>query len=460
MELLQRRVLLSWRRLSSGTTNRSIFGAAVIVGGATAFVSLAYIVRELLLAASFGTTDALDAFLIAFSLPAFVVSVIGGSFASALIPTFIQVREHEGSTSAQQLVSGVMTLGVMLLIAATTALALVSSAVLPLLASGFDPAKLALTRQLFYLLLPMIVLNGLAMMWSALLNAGERFALAAFAPGIVPLAAVCGLLIRGQWGIQALAIGTICGFLLQLGFLGWGLKNQGTSLWPRWHGVDSAIRQAIRQYLPMLAATALLSSTLLVDQAFAATLEPGSVATFGYGTKLVTLFTGLGAGALGTAVLPYFSRMVAAADWCQVRQTIKTYRRLTLLASVPLTCVLFVFSQPIVGLIFQRGEFTGTDTALVSQVQALYALQIPFFALALLYARLLGPLGANHVLMRSAVISFPLNAVLDYQLSRIIGVAGIALATSLMYVASYCFLAIVVHSMLDRAELQDARVTG
>src|SRR5215211_5193321 len=98
MELLQRRVLLSWRRLSSGTTNRSIFGAAVIVGGATAFVSLASIVRELLLAASFGTTDALDAFLIAFSLPAFVVSVIGGSFASALIPTFIQVREHEGPT--------------------------------------------------------------------------------------------------------------------------------------------------------------------------------------------------------------------------------------------------------------------------------------------------------------------------------------------------------------------------
>jgi putative peptidoglycan lipid II flippase len=88
-------------RLFIGSTNRRILGAAVVVAGATAVVSLASMARELLLAATFGTSDTLEAFLIAFALPTFVVNVIAGSFASALIPTFIQVREQEGRTTAQ-----------------------------------------------------------------------------------------------------------------------------------------------------------------------------------------------------------------------------------------------------------------------------------------------------------------------------------------------------------------------
>jgi putative peptidoglycan lipid II flippase len=122
--------------------------------------------------------------------------------------------------------------------------------------------------------------------------------------------------------------------------------------------------------------------------------------------------------------------------------------RLTLLAAIPLAGILYLFSDQIVTLFFQRGAFTERDAMLVAQVQALYGLQIPFYILGILYARLLSSLGANRVLMWSTAITFPVNAVLDVVLARFLGVAGIALATTVMYIVGCSFLAVILRRLL------------
>jgi putative peptidoglycan lipid II flippase len=441
---------VTWR-LIAGSTNRRILQAMIVVAVATALVSLASLGRELIVAATFCTGDALEAFLIAFTLPTYVINVIAGSFASALVPTFILVREREGRDEAQALFSAGTILAVGLLCAAVAILAVFGSFILPHLASGFDPPKLALTRQLFYLLLPTILLNGLVIMWSSVLNAGERFALAAFSPVMVPAASIIALIAGRAWGIYALALGLITGLVLQVCILGWGLTRQGLAPRPSWSGANPAIREVIGQYVPVAAGAAVLSSVVLVDQAVAARLGPGSVATLAYGTKIVLLIISLGAGAIGTAVLPFFSKMVAIADWDEVRRTTRTFTRLTLLATIPLAAVFVLFSEPIVRLFFQRGAFTEGDAQLVARVQSLYALQIPFYLLGILYARLLSSLGANRVLLWSTAISFPVNVILDVVLARFLGVPGIALATTLWLITSCSLLAFMLRRILANA---------
>lgn len=449
-----------WSYLSNGSTNRRIFKAAIIVGGATAIVSLASIARELLIAATFGTSGALDAYLIALSLPTFFINIIGGSFGSALIPSFVRVRDLEGQAIAQRVFSSAMSLGIGLLCVTSAFLALIVPYVVPVIASGFDAKKLQLTQQLCYILLPIIAIGGLAMMWSSVLNAGERFALAAFTPALVPLFGASALIAARNWGVFALAFGTIGGFCLQLCLQGRGLLKQGISLRPTWLEADPTIRHIIRQYLHMVAAGALLSGMLLIDQAVAATLGPGSVATFTYGTKVVTLVLALGAGAIGTALLPYFSKMVAVSDWNQIRQTMRVYSKFSLIFTIPLACALYLLSEPVVRFSFQRGAFTEADTLLVARVQSVYALQIPFYVLVILCIRLLSSLGANHVLSWSAIISFPVNASLDLILSRVFGVAGIALSSTLMFALMLAFLWIMVHRALRNATSRDVTLVS
>jgi len=428
------------------SVNRRIFAALMTVGGFTFLVNFAAIVKELMVARQFGTGDAVDALIIAFLLPSFAVNVLAGSCNTAFMPTFIQVRENEGAEKAQQLFSGVIIWNTVVLIIVSAILVLTVSFILPILGSGFNTSKLELTRSLFFFFLPILVISGLKMTWAAVLNAFERFTLVALSPGVIPLATIIMLLLTGRiWGIYALAIGTLCGYIIEAGLLGWGLKRSGFRLTPHWHGLNPALRKVINQYLPVVAGAVVMTSTNLVDQSMAAMLGPGSVSTLNYAGKATTLFLGIGSVSLSTAVFPHFSRMVAIYDWVGIRHTLKTYTYLILLVTIPLTLVLVYFSLPIVRLFFERGAFTSTDTWRVGQVQALFLLQVPFYFLGILIVRLISSLNMNRVLMEAAIINLLSKIVLNYFLTKWMGVAGIALSTALMYTASFIYCLIMFY---------------
>jgi putative peptidoglycan lipid II flippase len=444
-----------FRQLSRGyaaTANRRIFAAMVTVGAFSLAVKLAATLKEVVVAHRFGVSDNLDAFLIAYVLPSFAINVIAGSFNSALIPTFIQVREREGEMAAQRLFSTVLVWSAALLTALSALLALAAPYLLPVIASGFTAEKLALTRSLFFILLPMLPLSGIATIWAAILNAGERFALAAITPIIRPLAVMLAVIeFSERAGVYALAAAVVAGAALECALLARGLKQRAVSIRPRWHGLSPAVKQVMKQYAPMIAAAAAMSSAPLVDQSMAAMLGAGSVSALGYGNRTATVVVSLCSIALSTAVLPQFSRMVAAGDWRGLRHTIKTYTRLILLATIPLTVALVLLARPLVSLLFERGAFTREDVIQVAAVERLYALQLPFYVLGMLFVPLISALKANSVLMWGTVISFTLNIILDYALMRWMGLPGIALATSIVYMVGLIYKAAMSARLLKKA---------
>ncbi len=190
----------------------------------------------------------------------------------------------------------------------------------------------------------------------------------------------------------------------------------------------------------MISASFILSSTSMINQGMAAMLGPGSVAALNYGNKLIAVPIGLATTALGTAVIPYFSRMVARNDWVGVRHTLKHFLRAIFVAAIPLTILLILISEPVVRIIYQRGSFTEADTHLVAQIQVLFALQIPFYVAGILVVRLISSALANHILLIGNIISVVLSVFLNYLFIKILGVAGIALSTSCVYLGSFLFL--------------------
>ena len=434
----------SWRRLTTGSVSRQILGAALPVALLTALVKAVTIGRELIVAWRFGTSDALDAYLIALLVPSFVINVVAGSFNAAFIPTFIQVREREGEREAQRLFSNVMVWSVGVLGATSVLMLLCAPLYLPLIASAFSREKLDLTFRLLFVVTPFVLLSGVVIIYGAVLNAGHRFALAAASPVLAPAMSVLFLLAFKNWGVFALAAGLICGAGLEMIVLGVALKHQGIRLRPRWFGVDAHLRQVARQYLPMIAGAFLMIGANLVDQSMAAMLSSGSVAALNYGSRVVALPITLAATALGTAVTPYFSSMAAREDWTGIRQTLRRYLWLSFAITVPLTLLIVLASETLIRVLFERGSFTAEDTRHIARIQALYALQIPFYIGGILVVRLISSLRANHILMWGAVINLIVNVVLNYLLMQWLGVAGIALSTAFVYLLSftYCYLAL------------------
>jgi putative peptidoglycan lipid II flippase len=433
---------------ASWTPGRKILNATISIATCSALAGLAAAAKELVVARWFGLSDAVDAFLIAYLLPSFLVNLVAGSFSPAMIPTFIQVREGEGKEAAQRLFSSFMVISVGLLVGISALVGIFAPYFLPILGSGFSPAKLMLTRQLLYALLPFIALSGLAVTWTGILNAGERFGLPALSLILNPLSAICSLLLLGRrWGIFALVAGTVAGVALQAAVLGWMLSQRGVRLEPRWHGFDPNLRRVIGQYAPMLACALLMGSSDLVNQSMAAMLEPGSVAALNYARKVVSVFIVVGATPLGTAALPYFSQMVADRDWSGCRSTLRTYVRSIALLTVPLTLGLMVFSHPLIRILFQRGAFTAEDTRVVSHVLVFLSPEIPFLILVILGIRLISALKRNSVLAVIAGVNMALNLMLNLILMKYAGVAGIALSTSCVFLVSW----VLVFSSISRS---------
>jgi putative peptidoglycan lipid II flippase len=414
-----------------------ILRATGVLTGFSGVVLAATVARELVTANYFGRSDALDAYLIAYVLPSFVVNIVAYSFNLALIPVFVEVRQQEGSVRAQRLLSGAMVWSLGMLTAVVLVLAALAPWYLPLLGSGFSASKLLLTRHLLYLLLPLILLTGVTSNGTAVLNAGERFALPGALSVLPPLAALGFVLLWGKsWSVFSLAAGTVAGTALQVTALAWVARSHQIDLTPRWYGVDLKLRLVIRQYLPMMAGALLLGSADLVDQAMAAMLPAGSVAALGYARKIVSVLVVVGAIPLGAASLPYFSEMAAKGAWDACRRTLRTVGGVILLVTIPVTLILVLFAHPIVHLLFERGAFTAHDTDVVSRVEAWFAYQIPFYLLCSLGLRVISALKRNGVVMGIAAVTSTLNVILNLLLMRHYGVAGIALSTSLVFLAS------------------------
>src|SRR5215467_1152836 len=113
------------------SVNRKIFRAALAVALATVVVKAATAVKEIAVAHSFGRSDALDAFLFAFMLPAFAVNLVVGAVSAALIPVLVETRHKEGVAAGQKLLSSVTLLTGAALVAVALLLALLASLHLP-----------------------------------------------------------------------------------------------------------------------------------------------------------------------------------------------------------------------------------------------------------------------------------------------------------------------------------------
>lgn len=439
--------------LDAASVNRSIFRAAVSVGAVGLVVKCAGMLKEIAVAGVYGRSDAMDAFLAAALIPSLLINLISESMNQALIPTLVRVREREGPERAQQLLSSSMLWMCLLLTAATCAMALGARIIFPLIASHFAPAKLALSIHLFYALLPVVLITGIATNCTAVLNTLDRFALPALAPVVISIAIIIGALTLGhRWGIWAVVYAMLAGSAAHAVIVAGMMHTRGYRFRLWWHGMSEATREVGRQYGPVLLSGVVASGGLLVDQSMAAMLPAGSVAALVYANRFVSVVLTLMGGAISTAIVPYISRIIAYRDWKACRHTLRTWLGITAIISVPIAVLFIGGAHWIVRLAFQRGAFSPRDTQAVAPVLAMYAIQIPFFVTSRVFYRFLVAMRRTDLVLYCGALNLMLDVVLNIVLMRRYGVAGIALATSLWTVSTFFFLGYWARRLLRRVE--------
>lgn len=440
-----------------GRHGRGLALGSVMVAAGTIATKVAGMGKEMATAMRLGVGPELDAFLLALVVPMTLVALVAGPLSSAFVPAFIAARHHEGDEGGARLLGGALIAGVALAVVVTFATALAAAPLLRALGGGADPTRLVAARELLLLLLPMVVLQVPIAIWSGVLNANGRFGLPAVAPAALPVCAAVAVLCAGSASApKALAIGLSSGSALHLALLVPAIRESGWLRVPRWPRATERLRLLAAQLAPLAIGALVLSGMPIVDQAFAARLPAGSLATLAYAEKLVAFVNGALAMSVATAILPLFARQIAAGAWTEASRILRRSALAAGALSVPIAVGLWLTSLAVASAVFERGRFGAADALLVGSVQKLYVLQIPFFAVGMVFSRFLAAAHRTDLLLVGNVGLLIANVVLDAVLVRWLGVAGIALATSLVYALA----AVLLFAMCRHVERAAASGVG
>lgn len=419
----------------------------MVVVVASLVVATAVIFREQIIASRFGVGDITDAFALTSSVVIFLAAAIGGSLASSLIPASIQIEVDSGKAAAEALCRAVLARLLVSMVAISMLMYVFSEPIISALTHSFPPEKRQLTRSLFMMTLPLLPLAGWAAYATVLLNIRRRLLFSTVASAMIPLTGIIIIQISSTPG--ALALGLVLGYLMQCLFVAFILKEEPQWLWPAWQAQRSHLRAVWHQYLPVTIGSLFMTGTVVADQVMAGWLTAGSVATLAFASILVNYLNAFAGRALGVPAIIHFSTLTAHKKWAEARRLMGQALLIIGGIALGLTVIVWGFSDWLVAQLFERGAFTAIDTAHVAEVQKYYSLQLTFQFAGVLLVRMLSALGKNRVILAVAMFNFLANILLNWIFMQFLGIAGIALATSVVLFISSLFCGAFVWRSLN-----------
>lgn len=404
-------------------------------------VKAAGAIKTAISARVFGLSNALDAYLIAFSILSFVCDCLAGALAPALVPVFVKRAMKDGKQALYARYGATLYAAVFLLSGVGVLVTVFRGTILVLFASAFPPEKVVLTRGLILVLAPIFPLTGVSAVWRSLLNSESRFAIAAISPVTTPVIAILFLSIADKLGIYALALGSTVGATAEILILAFYLNKIGIPILPAWRGTLVDTHWLRKEYLPFMVSNLIHGGVNVVDQAVAALLGPGSVSILILGTRLVAVIMAIGPATLSTVFLPKLSRMAAWKDWAVLRLTVAKSLLVSMSAMCLIATALIACSLPLTHLAFRGSSPTGTEIHTLTIVQSFSFLQLPFAVGSVILIRVIISLQMNRKLLSISFFALVANVLVDFSLIPFLDVAGIALSTAI--VQALTFLALV-----------------
>ncbi|MBI4522210.1 MAG: murein biosynthesis integral membrane protein MurJ [Deltaproteobacteria bacterium] len=447
------------RKLSQNPSR--VAGSAGIVALAVMVSRIFGLVREQVFAAFFGASLGYDAFLMAFRIPNLLRDLFAeGALSAAFVTTFSQQMAKKGEAAAWRLASLVLNVLTLLLLPLTVMGIIFSRQLVDWIAPGFRfiPGKSELAAEMTSIMCPFILLVALATVAMGILNTKERFGVPASASTFFNVGSIVGGLafayaIDPQFGDRAIigmAIGTLIGgmlqFLVQLPSVG----RVGFRYRPVADFTDPGLIQIMRLMAPAVIGTAAVQINVLVNSVFASYLGNGPVSWLGYAFRFMQFPIGVFGVAIGTATLPVLSRAAARRDDAGFRETLASSLGMVFLFCVPSAFGLAVLGEPIVSLIYERGQFTAIDTHQTAAALSFYAIGLTGYAAIKILAPAFYALDDGRTPMIVSVLSIITNTLLNYLLVEPFGHRGLAMATSGVALINFLALLALMRRKIGR----------
>lgn len=469
---------------SEPARTHSVARSAGIVSIAVMVSRIFGLIRETIFARFFGAGFLYDAFIVGFRIPNLLRDLFAeGALSAAFVKVFTDYQLKNSEAEAWRLASLVFNALAVILSAVTILGILLSPLLVKVITYNYlgDPnhyypvEKAELATTLMQIMFPFILLVALAALAMGVLNTKGRFGIPASAStafNIFSIIAGLGLAYwlsggswerstdklvipsdAAQWAIIGMSIGTLVGGAAQLLIQLPSLFKVGFRFSLRLSFRDEGVQRVMRLMAPAIIGTSAVQVKVVVDTIVASGIE-GGASWLSYAFRLMQFPIGVFGVAIGTAAIPTLSRLASQEDFNKFRSTLADAMKLVFLLAVPSACGLVVLGDPIVRLIYERGEFKPFDTDMVAWALTAYSLGLAGYAAIKVLSPAFYALDDAKTPMYVSLASIAVHVVTSFGMMQLLsnvgqtpdrpngyGHAGVALATSI--VALVNFLALV-----------------
>ena len=438
---------------------RRLARSTAIVSLSTGVSRILGLVREIVTAYYFGARGPINAFTVAFQIPNLVrILVADAALSAAFVPVFSELLEKGERVRAWRVASSLFWLLLLVLSGVTALFILVAPLFMPLLTAEYDDLAVTLSQILF----PIVVLLGVSGIVVGILNSYEHFTVPALTPVMWNVVIIAGLAI-GVPRVEsadaklyvfaaAIVVGTALQVLLPIPWL----RGRDDRLRVLIDLRDPAVKQVFVLMVPVTISLGLINVNTVIGTFVAARWIDATIAptAIDKAFRVYMLPQGMFSVAVATVLFPALSRLAARDDVPGFRSMVGTGLRQIAFLLVPAAVASAVLAEPIVRLLFERGEFEPDQTPVVARVLAAFSLGLVFNGFLLLLNRSFFSLQSPRIPTAVAGANLVFNTAL-YAVFYRVGPWGIALAVSIANIIVTAVMLQLLRRRLRRLELRE-----
>jgi putative peptidoglycan lipid II flippase len=427
---------------------------------ATAASRVAGLAREVVAAGFYGVSGPVSAFTVAFQVPNLIRALFAdAALQPAFVPVFTELLGKKAYKEAFRLASTMLLLVTMVLGAITALFVLLAPVIMPVFAPGFDQNITDLTVTLSQVLFPILILLGISGIVVGILNSYDRFGAFAIAPLFWNLTIILVLVVleprfHGQDKIYAYAIAILVGTLVQLLIPAWDLRHTPFHFSWSFDWRHPGVRRVLVLMLPVTISLGLINFNLLINSFFGSLVSEHAPAAIDKAFRIYQLPQGIFSVAIATVLFPTLARFANAGEIDNLRATMANGMRQILFVLVPAAAAILALSDPMIRLVYQRGEFNPADTAVVATALFWFAFSLPTNGLYLLQTRTFFSLQRPWQATALATIDLIVSALAALALYKPFGVGGIVAGTGIGTTVAVVAQAVILRREFDGLELR------
>ena len=438
---------------------RRLAWSTALFSAATGLSRVLGLIREIVAANYFGARGPINAFTVAFQIPNLIRALVAdAALSSAFVPVFSELLEKGEKARAWRVASTIFWLFLLVGSGVTALFILVAPLFMPLLTGAYDDLTVTLSQILF----PIVVLLGMFGIVTGILNSYDEFSIPALTPVAWNLAIIAGLIFgvpradteTGKLYVYAgsILLGTVIQLLLPLPWLR-GLDGRlRLALDIR----DPAVKQVFTLMIPVTLGLGLINVNAVIGTIVASKwidpfISPNAIDK---AFRVYMLPQGMFSVAVATVLFPALARLAARDDLESFRSTVGSGLRQIAFLLIPASVVSVVLAEPIVRLLYERGQFGPNETQVVAGALAAFSVGLTFNGMMLMLNRGFFSLQQPWVPTAIAMVNLALNVAL-YAVFYRVGTWGIPFAISLANIAGVGMLLFALRRRIGKLDLTE-----